>query len=311
MSLNLLSLNLLSLDLASLDLSMPVEVLRFYLLCGLITLGLVTFFGITHNRSMLRRSLTILALLHILVAILWWGEWGCVVFALALCGAGVYEVSRHALGRLIANGLALIAMAMAYGFYHWQLQAWWFPWLAVVTLTFAAPLPWVAGKSWAVVFGLTGAPLGCVALMQLAEPVPVLWMCLIIVVQFNDTLALLAGKRWGQHKLFPRLSPNKSVEGFIGGAVGTTLAILACLLLFPESDLSELLLANPATPLAWVGVVSVAWLSTNMGDLLFSKYKRAQGIKDFSTLLPGHGGLIDRFDSLLVLAPVAWLALRL
>jgi phosphatidate cytidylyltransferase len=117
---------------------------------------------------------------------------------------------------------------------------------------------------------------------------------LLSVVWFGDTGAYYAGRMLGRHKLAPLISPKKTIEGSLGGLVGNTLAaILGKSLLLPQHPLLRLLL------LAWVlGVVS------QIGDLAESALKRGAGVKDSSSLLPGHGGMLDRIDGVLFAVPV-------
>ncbi len=118
----------------------------------------------------------------------------------------------------------------------------------------------------------------------------------LLVVVMNDTGGYIAGVLFGKHPMAPRISPKKSWEGFAGSVVlGTTAAV--CMTVFG--------LHAPW----WVGVILGVCLVAvaTCGDLVESMLKRDLGIKDMSSFLPGHGGVMDRLDSLLVAAPVAWL----
>ena len=116
---------------------------------------------------------------------------------------------------------------------------------------------------------------------------------LILLVASTDSFAQLTGRLWGKHPLAPRVSPSKTVEGWIGGFIAATGVALACGFLAPEIPAAGRFLLGAATS-----------LGATAGDLLFSAAKRRAGIKDFSSLLPGHGGVLDRFDSLALAAPV-------
>ena len=116
---------------------------------------------------------------------------------------------------------------------------------------------------------------------------------LVVVVAATDAFSQLWGRLLGRHKLCPHLSPGKTVEGSVGGLM--TAACVTSLLSFLQPGASWLCLVTLGLLTATGGVA---------GDLLFSAFKRAAGIKDFSGLLPGHGGVLDRFDSLIVAAPV-------
>lgn len=122
------------------------------------------------------------------------------------------------------------------------------------------------------------------------------WVALvyIFVIWTNDVLAYLVGKySGGPHKLFPRLSPNKSWEGFFGGMAGAVAVGLAA---------GHWLGGNLW---AWAGFAFVTAGAGVLGDLAESMFKRAAAEKDSGTLIPGHGGVLDRFDAVLLSAPFA------
>lgn len=119
----------------------------------------------------------------------------------------------------------------------------------------------------------------------------------------SDTGALIVGKLFGKHKLTPRLSPNKTVEGAVGGViVAALLTTLFGVLIFQtrETDISSLILKFTLAG-------SVCAVFSQLGDLFASAVKRNTGIKDFGRLLPGHGGILDRFDSVLFTAPALYI----
>ncbi len=118
----------------------------------------------------------------------------------------------------------------------------------------------------------------------------------IVVVVANDTGAYATGVLWGRHPMVPVISPKKSWEGFAGGAV------IACI---TGVLVSWLMLPN--TPLFGILFGASLVISGTLGDLLESFIKRRMGVKDMSSWLPGHGGILDRLDSLILSAPVAYL----
>ena len=111
----------------------------------------------------------------------------------------------------------------------------------------------------------------------------------------NDSFAYLVGSKFGKHKLAPRISPKKSWEGFIGGLVGS-IAIWCLITLIPG--------VNMAIPQALVFGL-ICGLSGVLGDLAESRIKRNSGVKDSGTIMPGHGGLLDRCDSLFMASVTA------
>ena len=117
--------------------------------------------------------------------------------------------------------------------------------------------------------------------------------CLIVFVWAADTGAYFAGKNFGKHKLAPRISPAKTWEGWAGGALLTLATGWAAGYFLPDIPLSHRLVA--------AGVVAIFG---PLGDLAESMLKRSAGVKDSGTFLPGHGGLLDRFDAFLLVLPV-------
>lgn len=125
-------------------------------------------------------------------------------------------------------------------------------------------------------------------------------LALFIIIWINDTGAYLIGSKFGKTKLFERISPKKTWEGTIGGAVFATIASFIISLYFKELSLPEWLI------FAFIIIVFGVY-----GDLVESWLKRRAGIKDSGTIMPGHGGLLDRFDSTLFAAPMIFLYLKI
>jgi phosphatidate cytidylyltransferase len=119
-------------------------------------------------------------------------------------------------------------------------------------------------------------------------------------VVFSDIGGYAAGVLFGKHPMVPAISPKKSWEGFTGSLLaGTTAAVVAVVFLLDQP--------------AWVGIPLGIFLvvTGTLGDLVESQVKRDLGIKDMGTLLPGHGGIMDRIDSILLAAPATWIVLTL
>jgi phosphatidate cytidylyltransferase len=126
-----------------------------------------------------------------------------------------------------------------------------------------------------------------------------LLLFLLIATEFNDVAQFVAGKTFGRRKITPKVSPNKTVEGFIGGLVATTLlaTVLAPLL-------------TPIGPLQGALIGAMLAAAGFCGDIVMSAMKRDLGIKDTGTILPGHGGILDRIDSLVFTAPLFFHTVR-
>ncbi|HOS83687.1 MAG TPA: phosphatidate cytidylyltransferase [Bacteroidales bacterium] len=126
-------------------------------------------------------------------------------------------------------------------------------------------------------------------------------MALFIFIWANDTFAYVWGMTLGKHLLFPRISPKKTVEGFIGGLLSTVgIAYIFSNLLFFELSVLE-----------WIGAAIVIVIASTFGDLTESMFKRYLKIKDSGSILPGHGGFLDRFDSVIFSIPAFFAYLQI
>lgn len=125
-------------------------------------------------------------------------------------------------------------------------------------------------------------------------------LSIFIFLWTNDTGAYCSGSLFGKHKLFPRISPAKSWEGSIGG--GILVVIVAALIGYSTTNESGV---NMLTIPQWIGLGIVVAVFGTWGDLVESLFKRTLGVKDSGNILPGHGGMLDRFDSSLIAIPAA------
>ena len=122
----------------------------------------------------------------------------------------------------------------------------------------------------------------------------------------SDTCAYLAGVAFGKHKMAPVLSPKKSVEGAVGGVVGAAVLGAIYATIFSNNITMSI---NPVAGFAIICAVGA--LISMVGDLAASAIKRNHDIKDYGKLIPGHGGIMDRFDSVIYVAPVIWILLQI
>lgn len=193
--------------------------------------------------------------------------------------------------------------------------------LLLLTCIFTSPIERVLADSSAAIVCLvyTGLTLTTLPTLRAQSNGISLILFLLFVVWAGDITALYVGKSWGRHKLAPTLSPNKSWEGAIGSVAGS-LAVAALLLAFSNFLVSNLIIDSffeklsihiffSGEPWRWMLVAVVVNVAAQLGDLLESAFKRGAGVKDSGTLLPGHGGMLDRIDALLIAAPVLWYAL--
>ena len=123
-------------------------------------------------------------------------------------------------------------------------------------------------------------------------------MGIFIMIWVNDSFAYLVGKTLGRHKLYPAVSPKKTIEGSMGGLVFTLTAAFFLGKYAPVINTTQ-----------WLILAMVVVVTGGLGDLIESKLKRVAGVKDSGAILPGHGGMLDRLDSLVFAAPFAYLTL--
>jgi phosphatidate cytidylyltransferase len=171
--------------------------------------------------------------------------------------------------------------------------------LASVAVALNRSIPPVKGiGSMLLVIVLVGVPFGTLPHMFNYDP----WMFLgfMLMLWTNDTGAYIVGRSIGRTKLMPAVSPNKTVEGFAGG-VALTMGVAYVLSLYNDF----------LTPVEWLGCGAIVSVMATLGDLFESALKRARGVKDSGVILPGHGGILDRFDGLLLAAPATLIFLRL
>jgi Predicted CDP-diglyceride synthetase/phosphatidate cytidylyltransferase len=124
-------------------------------------------------------------------------------------------------------------------------------------------------------------------------------MLIILTVELNDVFAYIAGKTFGHRKIVPHTSPNKTLGGALGALILTTALV---------ATVGHFVFAGSAvdTPMKLVGLGLIVSVAGQFGDLMLSSIKRDIGIKDMGASIPGHGGLLDRFDSLLLVAPAVF-----
>lgn len=134
-----------------------------------------------------------------------------------------------------------------------------------------------------------------------------LWIT-VATALFTDVFAYFVGVKFGKTKMAPNLSPKKSWEGAVGGVVCVLIFMLLCLLVY-----EKVLVKQPFFLPVWFYCITVVFISiTSMfGDLMASLIKRYYGVKDYSNLIPGHGGIMDRFDSVLLASPTMFVLITI
>lgn len=270
---------------------------------------------------MKRRILTALALIPPVIYLITWApEWLFLLALLVTVERSLYEfffISRQAGFRPIPNigyggaaALCLAQTSVVRGFAGAE-NAVMVLVLLIVLVTMAAALfaakemKQFFGTATTTVFGTlyVGLTLSFLTPLRFADfrDGRILVIFLFVITWANDIFAFVVGRGVGRTQLIPRVSPKKTVEGSIGGIVGSLLLAWGYAHWFWGT-------AEVKTVILLAGLVALAG---QIGDLVESALKRSAEVKDSGTLLPGHGGLLDRIDSLLFGAPALWIALTL
>ena len=270
----------------------------------------------------MKRVITAVILIAVVVFLIFFGQLWMLTLACGLVAelaAYEYLVLANSRGNQIpawwmAAGIALLFLVTFYRPTDTAL-----PVLSALALTLLA---WSAFRG-ALDHVLSEAAIGLFGLVYVGYPLtllPVIWnrddgrpllLFLMVCVWAGDTAALYVGKSMGRHKL-SRLSPNKTWEGSIGSVAGSVVAGLGVVYAGEALSARGNTVLHITQPL-WQSVVLAILINVaaQLGDLLESAIKRGAGVKDSGTMLPGHGGILDRIDALLLAAPVLWLALLL
>jgi phosphatidate cytidylyltransferase len=251
----------------------------------------------------------LIALPILLVFILKSGLFSFFCLILGLTAAGLLEFYRMALpqrrcvGFVAAFAGSLLVPAVVFNCLPFSLcLTLLFLFVALLSLLHIRDIKQSAGEAGLFLLGFLYIPLLMSFLVLLREmDHGVKWIfLLLIIVMAGDTAAFYVGSSLGKRKLYPIVSPNKSVEGMIGGLAGSVIGtLIAGATFFPE--------------LTIVGAVATALfvgLMGQLGDLFESLLKRSFGVKDSGNIFPGHGGMLDRLDSVLFAAPTLYIYAR-
>ncbi len=239
--------------------------------------------------------------------------WATMLLLSAICAVGVYELLNAVVSEALRGMILPVAVVVAVlipiciGF-DWQ-------WLPLLAMCYVFLLFWKSIRHYggeraipfsdvtAAIFAGLVFPLmiSCLLRLRLMQNGTVLVWVPLAISFGSDTFALFGGMLCGKHKLAPLVSPKKTVEGGIGGLLG---GVIGLSLLHVVSAL-----VTGKGFFTWWEIVIfgvVGSVVSQIGDLSFSVIKREFGVKDYGNLLPGHGGVLDRFDSVTFVAPFVW-----
>ena len=124
-----------------------------------------------------------------------------------------------------------------------------------------------------------------------------------ILTWIFDTFAYLVGTKYGKHKMIPKISPNKSWEGFTGGLI---ISVIISFVLFNLDFFS-----NETNSIILIIIGFILPFTATIGDLIISQFKRQAGVKDTGTIIPGHGGILDRIDALMITIPIIFILTKI
>jgi phosphatidate cytidylyltransferase len=278
----------------------------------------------------MKRIVTALVLILVVFALIFFGSlWMITLFAAIVAELAAYEYLRLAAAGAESRGATLripawwMALGTALAFVvtlpNFPVEAQ-LPVLSALTLAlfawngFRSPLPQVLPDTAQGLFGLIyiAYPLTLIPLLWKQEDGPALLVFLMLCVWSGDIAALYIGRAFGKRKLAPRLSPGKTWVGSVASVAGSMLATGVVIAIADALNARSNTLLHISEPL-WQTLVlaGILNIAAQLGDLLESAIKRGAGVKDSGTMLPGHGGILDRIDALLLAAPVLWFALLL
>ncbi len=277
-----------------------ILLLRFYLLgLAIVMAFFVVALTRRHDRELFTRTIVFFVLVNLFCGVLWAGSLAFSVLMGVILGLAVFELNSHY--RLLPAAIAAIILAITVFVSIIQsprLLVGMVPIFGVLSiLTFLGKPPLIRHPAYLVCFCAGWLATSTASLAVFYDNFPEMIFLPLLLSQFNDVAGYWGGKKFGRYKPFT-LSPNKTLEGYGFSALGIVAGIIVLYTLVP--NLRGHSPAQAAILLVYVFVVG------NAGDLLMSSLKRKLGIKDFSRMLAGHGGLLDRFDNVLTIAPLMY-----
>lgn len=254
-----------------------------------------------------QRTLTGAFFVAFILGAVWFGMYSFWLLLLLIVAGGLLEYAAaftatpYAPARwpLLLAGVAVFACLSGYFFGLLPVQ-WLFLCMPLVFLLFVyelyhkteAPFQRAAMAAGGVVYIAVSISLFAALSMFTGKYSPALVMSVFLLIWSSDTFAYLSGRTFGKHPLFPRVSPKKTWEGSIGGLICTMGISLLLYYIY-----------GIMAPWQWMLLAAFIMIFGTWGDLVESMLKRSMGLKDSGSILPGHGGMLDRFDSLLFSLP--------
>lgn len=271
-----------------------------------------------NNQVLRQRSLTGLIFGILVLALLFSGKTGTIALACFIGGFSCYEYIRM----IFPKNKKKLVLSLSILYFTFIILTTIIPssaqFMLLVCISCIALMggianlfyTWIDHRKyfWLVVFFYFGLPLGLFISFVLNNEnfYPAFWIGVMSMIWMSDSFAYLIGSRIGKHKLFEKISPKKSWEGFIGAGL-CTLPLSFVIGIYFFSGTGFMYNLNQEDHLSsgyiWILIAFIAWVIGTLGDLVESSVKRNFNIKDSGRLLPGHGGVLDRFDSFIYILP--------
>lgn len=278
--------------------------LHFYFFCLFCTLLILVVSLIQKKMETVLRSLTLLALLQVICFAIWQGTLAFTILLSVILVFSLYELSEHYVTNRILLGLSSIIFFIiainSDNQYPIELNI--FSFITVSSIIYFGKPETVKNPSFLFAFSACFLIPALLFLIKLISINSGTIIAIFLLLQLNDAFGYLFGKQFGKTHLFPNISPKKTLEGYLFGGIGIILGIFLLHTYIP------VLSAEPfyKNLIIFVSVM----IFGNLGDLLLSSFKRKLDIKDFSNILPGHGGILDRFDNILFISPFFYILFK-
>lgn len=269
------------------------------------------------NQVLKQRSVTGLFFIFGVISLLLTGKMGAMTLAVFIAGFSTYEYIRMIFPK---NKKKLISTVVLVGFVIVNLtnpnpESSTFLFLSIISSFLLVCgiinlfTPFINHKKfyWLVAILYFGFPLGLFIsyIHQTDHYNPIFWLSVISMIWMADSFAYLIGSTFGKRKLLEKISPKKTWEGFLGAGLTTVLIAYV----YGKYFYNEVSHTAITYPYFWVIIALIAWIIGTLGDLVESSVKRNFNFKDSGKLFPGHGGVLDRFDSFIYILPFVLLLL--
>ncbi len=270
-----------------------IMLMDFYLFALSFVIFIGCFAIILKKKNLIHRCLTLFFLINLFFFSLWNGVLGFTILISCLALLGIYEISDLYKGKWWFP-VSIASILVVFLVHFSQSVMWFLPIFFVIIFWSFSPLP-IKNYWYLSLFCMTFL-VGATVLLVETSKFDILFIpLLILLLQLNDVFGYLFGKLWGKTKIFPELSPNKTLEGYLAGIVGVIFGLIILHTIIPMLRGKGLFVD--------ASLFFLIIFTGNIGDLMFSAIKRKLDVKDFSNLLPGHGGVLDRMDNVLFSAP--------